>query len=273
MKRKATKVKDADGADDQDAAAKPSPGDKSSFGKKDEKKEASPADDGGDKKDATGDHDDEAQDVALIKKMIGEYLGKDEEDSEEVQQMCKEAYEAYTEMGYEADEAMKATGHAMKLAKHMASKETTKESEEGEEGEEKKESKEKGAEQLAAEKKASVESEEADESKESHTKESATIIKLQAENAALKESAKKIETEKHIEKILRESGLPRSVTGIFKASLMESKSVKDIDAKFKLFVETYRAAKGSETDELPFIVSSEKQGEKTTPISFDDCVN
>jgi hypothetical protein len=238
-------------------------------------------------------HDDEKQDVALIKKMIAEYLGDDEAESEEVQAMAKEAYQAYTEMGYEADEAMKAAGHSMKLAKHMASKETKKEA-----GDEDKKSddskkmdkeecgddmKDKGAEDKKTEAKESEES----ESKESETKESddkeqkvhkessgTDVIKMSAEIASLKERLKKVEVKEHMTKVLMESGLPRSATALFKEKAgSDCSSIKDVDSKFKLFKEAYIAARGSVTDGLDFIVSSEKNEEGKTVVTFEDCVN
>lgn len=220
------------------------------------------------KQEAAG-HDDEAQDVALIKKMIAEYLGEDMMDQEEVLKMCKEAYEAYMEMGYEADKAMEAAGHSMKLAKHMAAKEK-KESEE--KPEEKPE--EKVEESKDEEKVEESDEEKVEESKTEETKESSQVLKLTAENAALKESLKKIEVEKHLERVLKESGLPRSVTQVFRSNLGAPKSTGEIDDKFKLFVETYRATRGSETDGLPFVVTAEKREDGSKgDMSFADCLN
>lgn len=245
--KKTTKVKESDEKAKEGAEKDPS-------------QMAAEANEQGEEKPA--DHSDVEQDKALIKKMIAEYLGQEDVDNEEMMQMCKEAYEAYMEMGMEAEEAMKCAGNAMKLAKHMASKEKPVE--------------EAAEEKCADDKKeeAPVEEakEEVEESKEKEVKESSSVIALKAEIAGLRESMKAIELEKHIEKTLRESGLPRAATSILRENIGTPKSVKEFDEKFKLFTESYKAAKGSVTDGLPFVVSSEKQGETKGSLSFSDCV-
>ncbi len=219
-----------------------------------------------------GEHSDEEQDKALIKKMIGEYLGQEEMENEEMMAMGKEVMEAYSEMGYGADEALKAAGHSMRLAKHMAGKQAKEagEAEENKEGEEKKECAP-DMKKDSDEKKES-EAKESEENKEAASKEAASVLELKAEIAALKENLKKINVEKHLETVLKESSLPRSVTQVFKTHLGEPKSTKEIDEKFKLFVETYKATKGSETDGVSFVFSTEKTGEKRKQISFADCL-
>ena len=227
--------------------------------------DASAKADGADKADG---HDDKQQDVELIKKMIAEHLGSEETESDEVMKMCKEAYEAYTEMGYEADDAMQATGHAMKLAKHMANKEAK---EADPVVDKKEEKKEEGADPVIPEKKEAA----ADDKKkddEGDVKES--NVKLTAEIAGLKDTLKGIQLERHVEKTLSESGLPRSATTLFKEKAGTFKSIADVDSKFKLFVETYKAVRGSETGGLDFIISSEKREDSAgVAVTFEDCVS
>jgi len=247
--------------------------------KQEEKKEAEEKHEAEEKKEAAPDakadgekHDDEQQDVALIKKMIAEYLGDDEAESEEVMKMCKEAYEAYTEMGYEADEALKAAGHAMKLAKHMASKETKESDDEKPAAAADKKSAPDAEKKEAAPEK-SEEKKETDEKKEESHKESDVVIKMSAELSALKEKLQGFELREHMEKTLRESGLSRKATTDFKESLKESggvKSANDFDSKFKFFVETRKRLLGSET--LDFVISNEKREEAKPISSFADCV-
>lgn len=218
-------------------------------------------------------HSDEEQDKELIRKMIAEYLGEEMLDEEEVMKMAKEAYEAYREMGYEADKAMEAAGHAMKLAKHMSAKEK----QEAKEGEEKKEACEQDAKHVdvIVDGDHNGEEEEKPEDEEkADAKESATVLKLKAEVAALREQMRGITVERHLEQTLRESGLPRSVTAVFREHLGTPKTTKEIDEKFKLFLETYKATKGSATDGLPFVVSTEKHERGGgADMSFADCLN
>jgi hypothetical protein len=218
-------------------------------------------------------HADEEQDKELIRKMIAEYLGEEMMDEEEVMQMAKEAYEAYREMGYEADKAMEAAGHAMKLAKHMSGKQAEKKESEGEE---KKEACEQDAKHVDVivdgDHNGDEEKPEAEEEKP-EVKESAVVLKLKAEVAALREQMRSITVERHLEQTLRESGLPRSVTGVFREHLGTPKTTKEIDEKFKLFLETYKATKGSVTDDLPFVISSEKHERGEVKVTFADCLN
>lgn len=227
-----------------------------------------------------GEHDDEDKDKALIAKMLKDHLGDEESSSEEIMKMAKEMYEGYKELGYEAEEAMKCAGHSMKLAKHLASKETK----ENAENESKEEDKTEAVPPVPEDKKdAAPDKDDGDKKEESHKegesdddskKESNALIAAKAENAALKEQLKTIEIQKHLETVLTESKLPRSVTTMFRESIGTPKSAKQIDDSFKIFVEAYKAGQGSETDSLPFVVSTEKKtssGKKS--LDFSDCTN
>jgi len=183
-------------------------------------------------------HDDAAQDTALIKKLIGEYIGKDvsEAEMEAMEGIAKEALEAHKEMGASEQEAYERAGHALKLAKHMASKQAENKQAEAKEDEcmDKKESDDKDA----------------DDKKEEKQKESNRVKELEKQLletkgrlAALETQSKKGELEAHIEKTLRESGQPNSITKRFKEAAGELKSQKDFDSKWKIFLEGVKNTK------------------------------
>jgi hypothetical protein len=280
-------------------------------GQKDPSKLASEADPAApsDGADATGDHADAAQDMALIKKMIAEYLSDDDMNSEEIQKMSKEAYEAYVEMGYEADEAMKCAGHSMKLAKHMASKQSegaeVDDAPPKPEGDEQQPPPKPGGDKKAAAKKddaadakdkssATDDEQEAkeDESKEDEAmeakedenkedeskekKESAAVIKLKGEMTAMREKLAKYEAEKHLEKLLETSGLPSRVQKACRESVGETRTLKFVEEKVKIFVEAYKvSADIRENDGLQYVVSAEKKPSKDAKkdTNFADCLS
>lgn len=182
--------------------------------------------------------DDAAQDIDLIKKMIAEYMGdgaKDmsREEMEALHELGKEAYAAHREMGAEEADAYKHAGQALKLAHHMSKKKM--DSQEGapcddkkpEDGEKKDE--------------APVEAKKENEESESESKESVALKKklIVAEGriAALEAQTKKETVTKLVDKILKESGQPSSVTKRFLAIAGEIKSKEDFEAKWTLFQE------------------------------------
>ena len=181
-------------------------------------------------------HDDAAQDVELIKKMLDEYLGKEEGASEEevaeMEKMAKEAFEGYKEMGYSEDEAMKAAGHAMKLSKHMAAKMSKKAEADGEakEEESKKMHQEECDEEKHEEKK-----EAAMKQEEKAKKMEAEIIALKGKLALLETNAKKTEIAKYVDQKLSESKMAKSFTKKFLEAAGEIKSKEDFETKWKLF--------------------------------------
>lgn len=188
-------------------------------------------------------HDDAAQDVELIKKMLAEYLGDGEESSEEekgeMEKMAKEAYEAYTEMGMDKEEAIKAAGNAMKLSKHMSAKmakhhedESHKE-DESEECGDKKEAKDDKKVPAKKDEKAEYEGEE--KAEESMKKMEAEIIKLKGKLALVEAQSKKTEIAKFVDQKLAESKMPKHFTKKFVEAAGEIKSKEDFETKWKLF--------------------------------------
>ena len=213
--------------------------------------EAPPAQDGDD-----SDHADKDQDVALIKQMIKKHMGKgdasddegddadkhvSEAEAKEMEAMeaeAKEVYEMAKADGMDKEPAMKCAEMHMKHAMKMKQKQ--------------KESKEAEAEGKEAQ------------------KESAAIIKLKGENQKLRESLKKIEIEKYIDKKLAETGLARSATKKIRESMTSVKIEKEVDERIALFMEGYKSAEAGE-GESEMYVSVEKQGTATKGLDFSDC--
>lgn len=232
-------------------------------------------DGGGDGSD--GGHDDAAQDKVLIKKMLDEYVGKtddmDKGDKEKLEKMAMEAYQAHKEMGAKEDEAYQHAGMALKLARHMAAKQTEAEESEDEGGKDR-----------------NVGDPETKESKEDEsecgTKESDRVKKLETELletrgrlASLESQSKKTELEQHVEKKLKESGQPRSITTRFREAAGEFRSIKDFDSKWAIFLEGVKNTGGSMAaiDWTPVAEKSvlrENEDGKVTDgknLDFSDC--
>lgn len=207
-----------------------------------EKKEgAIPADDGSASQD--GEHDDEAQDIELIKKMIAKYMGDDSEATPEECGVVKEAFEACKEMGCKPEEAEEKAVHQLKLAKHMASKKEAADAEEKPEPkDDKADSEAKPEDKKAVDPKESKDDGKKPEDKAveaSKVKESA--VTLQAENAALKLKLSQYDIKNHIEKVCKESGLLTPVTKKFREAVVGVTSVSEVDKTWKTFKKAYDA--------------------------------
>jgi hypothetical protein len=209
-------------------------------------------------------HDDAAQDMELIKKMMDQYMGKEGYDESEMQQ-AMEAMNCAVKGGEEKEEAARMACSAMKMAKHMNAMKQAEES--AGEGEEKKEESDEMS------KESQKEAEEA--KKESSTPATdAEVTKLRGENAALKEKLAKIVIAEHLEKTLKESGLTMSVTKKFREMVEGAKSKKEIDDKFKLFMEGYKATGGEAGSSFDFMIQPEKTGAvEGAKFALEDCFN
>lgn len=214
------------------------------------KKEAEEAEEG--EEAAPAAHGDEEQDKALIMDMLKKHglVDGEGEESEKAYKAAKHYQKAYKAAGYEAEEAAHRACEAMKCSAEAHKMHQAEESE---------------AEESEAKKK---ESEEAEEKK----KESANLLKLKGENAQLKERLAALETEKYLDKKLQESKLPMSVTKKFRESLKAVKSKKEVDEKFDLFMEGYKAV-GGEAVGLSAFVMVEKSEAVVEGISLDDCID
>lgn len=250
----------ADGADKKDDG---DADDKAPPKKEDEAADDKPA--AGDDKSA--DHGDEDQDKELIKKMLDQYIGP-ASHPEEYMQAAHEALGHAKAAGMDDKEAMKAAGYSMKMAHVM------------------KNGKEASVAQGGADSQSMQQAEGAkkeDESKkecaEGKSKESAKptdeVTKLRGENAALKEKIAVNDTEKHLDKILKESGLKMEVTKKFRETIGKVTTPKVIDEKFALFLEGYKQADGGKADGsiFGFHTGDEKGATSfTSESSFADCV-
>jgi len=221
------------------------------------------------KKEAEG-HDDEQQDIELIKSMLKKHgadgkpegspegEGDDSQEEADVQeadmQMCKEMYQAYKEMGYEQKEALEAAGHALKLAKHMGKKHEVAEAEEAEESDDEQEESHK----------------EADDSKvESLRKE---LLQLKGTVAKFTEAEKTKEVLAHLETVLEKSKLPNTVTKSFRESLGTPKSKEQVDKDFKIFMEGFKSQGGEATSGNIFIPEKTIAEKKEGSSGFADCL-
>jgi hypothetical protein len=213
--------------------------------------------------DHDGGHDDAEQDKALIAKMLKKHLGDDA--TEEDMQSAQEAYEHLMKAdGMKHDEAMKMAAGHMKLAKAMLAKKEAA----------KKEAEEKKAEADKADKEDKMMDESAEEKKEEGKKES-EFLRLKGEVASLREALRKQDVEKHLEKKLAQSGLPRTVTKAFKESIGQPKTEAEIDRALAIFMEGYKATRGL-SGALNFVHGNEKRVSAVTEsngkLSFADCV-
>lgn len=254
------------------------------------------ADDSADADGADGDHADADQDKALIADMLKKYLGDDDSGDDDAHAMAKQAYEAYKEMGYGEDEALKCSGHAMKLAKHLMKKEAEAEekkesSEDGDDSSDAKDSgdkpdlkkalgaKKKGGDDKSAPAKddGDGDSDDSDDKQEDEgeegKKESSKLIKLQGENAKLRETISKREAMDHIDKVLGDSKLSRSVTKKVREAASKVKTKEEFDRIFKIFMEGYKAQAAGEGGTGALVIQPEKSAFDSLPkLSFEDCV-
>lgn len=205
--------------------------------------------DGAEDAEAVGDpaHADEEQDIALIKKLIAEHLGDDHEEMGEAEsktyhELAKEAYEGFKQMGYSEEEAQAAAGHALKLAKHMAAKQSESEAE-SHEGDDAPKKDDKAAADKDAGDDADATESEADESesKESMKKTIKSLeqklLESQGALAALKLTLSKGDVERYVETKLAESKKPKALTKAFREAAGKITSREDFDKKWTLFCE------------------------------------
>lgn len=228
-------------------------------------------------------HDDADQDKELIKKMIAEYVGDgmDEGMVQEMEGLAKEAFDAHKEMGADEKEAYERAGHALKLAKHMASKQMDEAAKkEAEETKESEETKEAGECKEGEDKDADAEKDE-EKKEESKSKEAARVKELEkklmeatGENAALKAKLSNVDVEKYVETKLSESKQPRAVTKKFREAAGTIKSTADFDAKWALFCEGIKNSQvkldwGVLSEKATTFSESEKtKGRKSKSLDF-----
>lgn len=244
-----------------------------------ESDQAHPASGKGPTQEADG-HDDAAQDKELIKSMLKKHMGGDSEPSEEDLGMAKECMDTAKEMGYEGEEAEKAAVAGMKMMKKIGEKYAKQaegaEKKEGE-AEEKKEGETEAKPKESAKPKADPGDEDDEEEKSPETPSEAIKenLKLRGELASTQQKLRRFEITEYLDKKLSESGEERKVTNVFREGLKidEIKSTKEIDTRWGLFIEAYRAGR-READPNDMIISVPKRGGETGKNGLDlsDCV-
>ncbi len=200
-----------------------------------------------------GEHDDEDADKALIMKMLKKQGlvkgGGDEAESHEAMEAGGHYMAAFKKMGHKGEEAAARAVEAMKCAGevHKAMNPDA----DGDEDEHPKKDAPK----------------EADKHKEAKA-----MIELKAEVARLREDSRQNKLEKHLDKKLKETGLPTRVTALIRESVAHAKSEKEIDGVVANFLKAYKL----DRDET-FVTSVEKgtlrESNTKAVTSLDDCVD
>jgi hypothetical protein len=216
-----------------------------------------------------GEHADEKQDIELIKKMIAKYMGDGdgqvkESEAQEAQGIAHECMKQALEMGMSKEEALKCAEAGMRAAKKLAAANESVEAES--------ESKEE-AEAVEAEA-------EAKESKEALEKKESNVIKMTARIALLESENLKLKTEKHLETLCVESGLPMAATKAFRTmeSVKSAKTVAELDKIMKVFKEGFGHSSSGKADSMySFVTTTEKTTNQNSSsgkaLDFSDCKN
>jgi hypothetical protein len=209
-----------------------------------------------------GAHDDEAKDKELILAQLRKHglVGENEENAE-MMQAAHGMHKAYKENGHSSEEAATRAVESMKCSKKVQEAAAAKDDAAKKEAEKAK------AKESAA---PAVESEELKALR-------AEKLRLEGENARLRESNTANEVEKHLDKALAGSGLPRAATKKFREANKGFKNTKEVDEKLALFVEGYKAV-GGEADSagsLEEFVMTEKNApanDSKGSVDLSDCV-
>lgn len=243
--------------------------------------------------DAGGDdaHDDKAQDIELIKKMIAKYMAgnksaaKDDAESveendmegeksynEEEAKLATEAYECYKEMGHSEEEAMEKAGSALKLAKHMQAKKEKAAVE----------SKEAGEDKMEADQMESEDGEKKEEAKESEQKKEsaqAQIVRQAGQIAKLESELKKFKMAEALDTMCAKSGLGMAESKRFKAleAVKNARNEKELATLLDVFKESFNIRGGEASDVYGFITTEKttlSESKKTSKeIDLSSCVN
>lgn len=241
-------------------------------------------------------HSDEEQDKALFAKMIKQYLGDDADaHDEETHEMAKHAYQAHREMGMEHEAAYEAAGKHMKMAMEIGKK--MHQAHEAHQSEGEAEAHQSEAHQNEGETEAHHEADPdttvhktpAGDGKKalpsnvkvpstpSNKESNPQLIAALGEIARLKESLKKYEMEKYLDKKLSESKHPTSITKKFREALGAPRSKEHIDAAFKLFMTGAETVGLVESNDFSSFYYTEKttvrESAKGADGSFADCAN
>jgi hypothetical protein len=214
--------------------------------------------------DSDGDHADEDQDVELIKSLLKQYVGSEDPSDEECQAM-KQALGNAKEMGMEGEEAEKAAGYAMKMAKHVAAKQA--------------EAAEAGAADDAKPASGSGQPSGGDSDSPAGApgsggvgakskKESAEMSALRARLEKTEKRLLEADLEKFVEKTIRESKLPLHAQRKFRECLGKPVSERSVTSKLTLFQEAF----GLVTPEHGFVNPEKGGAVDSGALSLADCV-
>jgi len=193
-------------------------------------------------------HDDADQDKQMIMDMLTKHGALAEAMDEGALKMAGDMLQSYKEMGYSEDEAMKCAAHSMKLAKHMQAKQSAGDANPPVDDNQKAmaQNEDEGSAKIGPKGEEYTENEgsakvgpKGEEYTESAKK---TIFKLQANIAKLTESLKKFECEKHLDTVLKNSGLERALTKRFRETIGTPKSVEQIDRDLKFYIAAIKEA-------------------------------
>ena len=239
-------------------------------------------------------HADADQDKALFAQMIKQYMGDDADDQDpDSHEFAKQSYQAHREMGMEHESAVEAAGNHMKMAMNIGKKmhqaHQCKQAEAGMEGHEGEAHHEMEGEAHEADpatttspapagggKKALPSNVKVPSTPPPANKESARVIQLLGEISRLKESLKKYEMEKYLDKKLSESGRSKDVTKKFREALGVARSKDHIDSAYKLFMTGADTAGAVGSDDFASFFYTEKphfhESNKVAEGSLADCM-
>lgn len=227
---------------------------------------------------ATPDHADAAQDVALFKQLIAQYLGDGHDaDETEAMSMAKHAYEACREEGMDHEAAMHQAGTHVKMA-HAIGKKMMGQKQDGVMPE----AKESGlpvhdspAAPAGALPPGNVEAMPKKQIEKYYESMRKDILRLNAENFKLKEANNKYELAAYLEKKMTEKKYPSALTKRFKESLGPIKSKEEIDKYWKYFLAARESSEEVTTDYSDCLML-EKTAARSTGAAgsdgFGDCI-
>jgi hypothetical protein len=243
--------------------------------------------------DAEPAHADEDQDIALIKQMLAKYLGADSDMDESAMKCAKHYMQHYESAGYEPQEAMQRACEAMAAAKHAHS---------AMEGSTPPVTAAAPAAAPAADgapsaKPMAPQAKKEGDEMENHAnpkdttfgapgevhihmgkQESAAqqVLRLQGENAKLKEAFAKMQLVETLDKLLEKSGHPMSMTKRFRETdaCKEARTSKELEKAFAIFEAGYKLNESA--FDMGFAdtlagVEKEYAPSKDANVDFSDC--
>ena len=235
------------------------------------------------------DHADAAQDVALFKKMIGQYLGDDHgADEEEAMKMAKHAFEYHKQAGKEDHEAYEAAGNHLKAAAAIGKSMCAKQEEAKQEEEEEESHEEAHKQEEEEEAKGHEESDDGDgpqappvgkakKGPPMPQESRRELIALKAEVARLKESNRKVQVQIYLDKKLAASDHSPEFIKEFREALGKPRDIAHVEEIWSVFTKGSNARDEEANDDDSALFSENSSGrlreaDSDNVISFKDCV-